>query len=757
MFLRHCPHLLVLGVLVGLLTASIVPAAEIPMRLIDTHPAPLTDAGWEQHSYPIGNGHGGMSLFGGIADECLPLTDKAVYVLAPADVARWKHPVTGLSTMAELRLDLEHGAPADQATDYLRTLDLGQALAEVRYRLAGATFHRQAFASYPDRCIALRLTADVPGRVSFRLRALHPHQDVLAATRRGTALVEGDHVVLRGDTDPYGLQYEVRIAAQATGGTVQVRAGELEVRWADTVDLLITWGTNHRLSPEVFLAADADKLRGRELPSAEIAARLDAARNLGWDRLRARHEADHGALFARVDLDLAGDDRGLTTADLRRAAAHDAAAARRMTELLFQYGRYLLIASSRVGTLPANLQGTWTRKAWAPWTGGYFANINLQMNYWPAFSTNLAETFPPYLTYLQALFPRHQQIARQTLGTWRPGSDLRDGWAMGTHQTAFVANGPSGTSGAGTGPFMLLALWDAYRFTGDRAILEAAWPFFLASSRFLVACLVEQSDGTLLCRPSWSPEQERPHGDPLGRYLELDGTSYDQQLIAENHRMTLAAARILGVDDPLLPVLAAQLPRLDPAPIGTTGHLKEFRQEQAYGDLGEAQHRHISQVVGLFPGTILTERPEWLAAARVSLDRRGDVSTGWGMAHRLNAWARLGDGDRAHGIIQGMIATVIMDNLWDTHPPFQIDGNFGLTAGIAEMLVQSHGDVIDLLPALPTAWPDGAVRGLCARGGVTVAITWRGGRVTAYHLTAPTPRPVTVRVDGRTEQVVAGP
>lgn len=748
---------LVLGSLVG----AALGALEVPMRLVDDLPAPLTEAGWEQQSYPIGNGYGGMSLFGGIAEERLPLTDKAVYVLAPAAVARWKTPVTGLSTMADLRLSFDHGAPADQVTGYRRSLDLHRALAEVGYTLGGATFQRQALASYPDRCMALRLTADRPGRINFRMQARHAHLDVLGDHRRGTAVVEGDHVVLRGDTDPYGLRYEVRIALRVTGGTVvlgvEQGVGQIDVRQADAAEVVVTWGTNYHLESRVFTTPDAEKLQGYPVPSEDIAARLDAARALGWARLQERHEADHRALFDRVALDLGGDDGGLATPALRRAAGTSEPAARRMAEMLFQYGRYLLIASSRIGTLPANLQGTWNDRAWAPWTGGYFANINLQMNYWPAFTTNLAETFPPYLDYLQALFPRHQQIARQTIAAWHPGTEVVDGWAMGTHQTAFVANAPSGTSGAGTGPFMLLALWEAYRFTGDRTVLEATWPFLIASSRFLTACLVDQADGTLLCRPSWSPEQERPKGDPLGRYLELDGSSYDQQLIVENFRMTLATARILGKTDPLLPTLEVQLPRLDPAPIGTSGQLKEFRQEQVYGDLGEAHHRHISQVVGLFPGTLLTERAEWREAARVSLDRRGDRSTGWGMAHRLNAWARLGDGARAHRLIQGMIAERIMDNLWDTHPPFQIDGNFGLTAGIAEMLVQSHGTTVDLLPALPTAWPTGSVRGLRARGGLTVAITWQAGRVTAYRITAPTARPVTVRLNGRTESLVATP
>ena len=688
------------------------------------------DKDWEQWSYPIGNGFVGASVFGRTDSERIQITDKTLH-------NKGIYGNGGLTSFADVYLDFNHNA----AGNYRRSLNLNEAIADVSYEQDGVAYKREYFASYPDNVVVVRLTADQKGALSFAVRAEIPYLD--AEDRTGTITAEGNLLTLKGTIPHFNCNYEGQIKVLNEGGSVSsdpVNAS-IKVERADAVTLLIATGTNYRLSPEMFQNPPGKKLDPGQFPHDEVTSRIDAAQALGFAALKERHLKDYQNLFGRVSLNLnsspSSDPTHLLLEKYKNGEANTW-----LEELMFQYGRYLLISSSREKSLPANLQGAWSAYHHTPWSGGFWHNINVQMNYWGAMSANLGECFEAYIAFFKAYLPAARQHAADYVREHHPGklSEGGDnGWIIGTGANAYYIPGPEGThSGPGTGGFTAKLLVDYFLFTQDRKFLEeVAYPTMLSLSKFYSKALVPHGE-FLLVEPSASPEQkatpeqiERITGQAAGsKPFATAGCTFDQGFVWETFSDTLALAKMLGKTDPFLDTIREQIGRLDPIQIGADGQIKEYREETHYSDIGDPKHRHISHLCPLYPGTLINPtRPEWMRAASKSLDLRGNKTTSWALAHRMNSRARLGEGDKAHEVYRQLLRDRTAPNLWTLHPPFQIDGNLGTMAGVAEMLLQSHEGTIKILPALPKAWNTGSFRGLVARGNFVVSADWSEGKI----------------------------
>ncbi|WP_399477229.1 glycosyl hydrolase family 95 catalytic domain-containing protein [Streptomyces sp. TRM68367] len=716
--------------------------------------APATD--WEREALPIGNGALGAMVFGGLASERLQFNEKTLWTGGPGsaqgyDFGNWRAPRPGAltavqddldartrldpddvaarlgqpkagfgayQTFGDLYLDFPDAPAADPGT-YRRALDLDNAVASVVFTHQQVRHQRDFFASYPDGVIVGRIAAGQPGRVTFTLRHTSPRSDFTASAADGGLTV-------RGALKDNGLRFEAQIRVRSKGGTVTSNQdGTITVTGADSAWFVLAAGTDY--------ADTYPEYRGPD-PHAAVTRAVARAGNR-YESLLLRHLRDHRALFHRVALDigqtlppdlptdrlLAGYTGGETPTD------------RALEALFFQYGRYLLIASSRPGSLPANLQGVWNHSTTPPWSSDYHVNINLQMNYWLAEAANLAETTAPYDRFVESLRAPGRRTAKEMFGSrgWVVHNETNPYGFTGVHDWATAFWFPEAAA------WLTQQLYEHYLFGGSTDYLRTtAYPVLKEAAEFWLANLrTDPRDGTLVVTPSYSPE----HGDFTA------GAAMSQQIVHDLFTNTLDAARVLGDSPAFRTQLQQALDRLDPGlRIGSWGQLQEWKADL---DDPADTHRHVSHLFALHPGRQIRPGSTWAEAAKVSLTARGDGGTGWSKAWKINFWARLRDGDHAHKMLGEQLKSSTLPNLWDTHPPFQIDGNFGATSGIVEMLLQSQHDVVEVLPALPTAWQTGSVRGLRARGGATVDIDWAEGRATRIALHPARTRELTVRSD----------
>lgn len=712
---------------------------------------PATD--WVS-ALPIGNGRLGAMVFGGISEERLQLNEDTLWGGGPYDPDS-PEALAALPQVRKLIFNSNYVAAADLISkkvmarplkqmpyqtvgdllltfpeaktveNYRRELNLDTATATVSYSCDGVRYTREVFASAPDQVIVVRLTADQPGKISFVAGMKTPMSAMIESDGKNSLVMRGSG----GDAEgiPGALKYQARVTVVTSGGNTSAANAAVSVTNADQATIFIAAATSFKEYDDI--SGDA---------GAIIKRQISRAVKKSFNKLHKAQMSDHQHLFRRVSLDLGRSELMNFPTDERIshfAEGNDP----QLAALYYQFGRYLLISSSRPGGQPANLQGLWNDSPSPPWGGKYTININTEMNYWPAETGNLAECVEPLIAMVKDLSETGARTAKSQYNA--------RGWVTHHNTDLWRAtapiDGPSWGIWPMGGAWLCLNLWEHYQFTGERKVLKEIYPVMKGAAQFFVDTLVEEPKrGWLVTNPSLSPENQHLFGAAV-----CAGPTMDMQILRDLFTNTIKSGEILGVDPEFREQLAVTRARLAPNQIGHAGQLQEWLEDWDL-QAPEIHHRHVSHLYGLYPGHDITLRGtvELAKAVKKSLEIRGDMATGWGTAWRICLWAHLGEGDHAFEILKTLISPErTYPDMFDSCPPFQIDGNFGGAAGIAEMLMQSGNGEIDLLPALPKAWPIGTIKGLRARGGFEVSLNWKEGRLVSATVKSSQVSPVTLR------------